>query len=305
MKVKFFSDYADPASLLQRFKANYDVYDDMISFTVGEDYDYAVAFNRSDEKIKDYVKVITVIQEPSWSEAHQYREFLAYSNYLIVHDANLFERTWNVKMQGHVIESPAFMFYHDRVDHSFFDGKEHFNKSKKLSMIVSAAGYDWANYQKRLNLVSKILESDLDIDLFGRGFSLLDSRYKGPLQFKHTGLLPYEYSIAIENSNERNYISEKFTDCVLCNTVPIYNGAPNISDVYDEKYFRKLDLDSADIIQDIKKIIKEKAPGTEPNKKIYSERYNLYTKLKEIIFEIDPRRELSHRDRHSNQDPTS
>lgn len=290
VKIKFFSDYTDSETLLNRFKANYSVYDDALTFTTGEDYDYAVTFNRSNEPIKNGAKIITVIQEPSFSEAHQYRTSFSMSDYLIVHDAELFESTWNVGIMGRVIESPSYMFYDDRVHHSFFNGTENLKKEKKLSMIVSSLSFRWGNYIKRLNLLGKILESDLDIDIYGRGFKIPDDRYKGELQYKHTGLLPYEYSIAIENSNEKNYISEKFTDCILCNTVPIYNGAPNVSEVYDERYFRKIDLNSPTIIEDIREIISHPAPGTKVNKEIYSNQYNLYTKLKEIIFEIDVER---------------
>lgn len=291
MKIKFFSDYTDSETLINRFRANYNVYDNDLDFTTGEDYDFAVTFNSSNERIKDGVKVITVIQEPSWSMAHYHRVFLAYSDYLIVHDAALFERTWDVKMLGRVIESPAYMFYHDKIDRSFFDGAEKVKKNRKLSIIMSSLNFTFGNYTKRLNLLVKILNSDLDIDIFGRGFNISDSRYKGELEYKHTGLLPYEYSIAIENSNEKNYISEKFVDCVLCNTVPVYYGAPNVSEVYEDRYFRKIDLDSPTIIEDIRNIISVPSPGTLPNKNIYTGRYNLYTKLKEIILEVDPKHE--------------
>lgn len=287
MKIKFFSDYADSESLLHRFIANYHVYDHALSFTTGNDYDFAVVFNRADEHIRQGAKVITVIQEPSFSEAHRYKNFLAYSDYLLLHDPDLFRQVWDVELFGKVIESPAYMFYDDRVDRSFFDGAEKIPKTRKLSMIVSALGFSRGNYRKRLRVLQRILNSDLDIDIYGRGFQINDPRYKGPLQFKYTGLLPYEYSIAIENSNEKNYISEKFVDCVLCNTVPIYNGAPNIKEVYDDRYFRTIDLESYSIIDDIKSIIASPAPGTLVNKDIYMQQYNLYAKLKEIIFEID------------------
>lgn len=289
MKIKFFSDYTDSQTLLDRFKANYEVYDDELGFTVDDDYDFAVAFNRADESLKPDTKIITVIQEPSFSEAHQYKSYLAYSDYLLIHDPALFEKTWEIELLGNVIESPSFMFYDDRIDHSFFDNSEAFKKEKKLSMIVSSLSFSRGNYLKRLNLLGKILGSDLDIDIYGRGFNIPDPRYKGELDFKYKGLLPYEYSIAIENSNEKNYISEKFVDCILCNTVPIYNGAPNVGEVYDERYFRKIDLDSPTIIEDIREIISLPAPGTFVNKEIYKKKYNLYTKLKEIIFEIDPK----------------
>lgn len=287
MKIKFFSDYTDSESLLNRFINNYDVYDKQITFTIDDDYDFAVAFNRADETIKKGTKLITVIQEPSFSEAHQYRSSLINSDYLIVHDADLFRRTWNVQFRGMVIESPSFMFYDDHIHHTFYDEASAFKKTRKLSMIVSSLNFSRGNYRKRLNLVGKILSSDLDIDLYGRGFSIADPRYKGALDYKYKGLLPYEYSIAIENSNEKNYISEKFVDCIMCNTVPIYNGAPNVADVYNQNYFRRLDLDSPTIINDIKVLISQPAPASDANKEIYQKRYNLYTKLKEIIFKID------------------
>ena len=287
MKVKFFSDYEVPEKLLQRFKANYDVYDNDIEFTINDDYDYAVAFNRGDGHHKPGTKLITVIQEPSFSEAFEQGDSLTNSDYLIVHDKDLFERVWKVKLGKYVIESPCFMFYHDRVRHNFYDDVENVKKNRKISMIVSSHHFNWGNYHKRLNVLDQILRSDLDIDIFGRGWRIPDERFKGELKFKHEGLLPYEYSIAIENSHEKNYISEKFFDCVLCNTVPIYNGAPNVSEVYDEKYFRKIDLDSPTIVEDIKKIIANPAPGAMVNKDIYCKKYNLYTKLKEIIFEMD------------------
>jgi|GEM_PF-3239729 len=287
MKVKFFSDYEVSEKLLSRFRANYDVYDNDIEFTIGNDYDYAVAFNRADGHYNNRAKLITVIQEPTFSEAFRRGNSLTNSDYLIVHDKELFERVWKVKLGRKVIESPSFMFYHDRVDHHFYDGVEKVKKDRKISMIVSSHHFQWGNYLKRLNVLMEILRSDLDIDIFGRGWNIPDDRYKGELEYKHIGLLPYEYSIAIENSHEKNYISEKFFDCVLCNTVPIYDGAPNVSEVYDERYFRKLDLDSSSIVADIKEIISQPSPGAIVNKQIYCEKYNLYTKLKEIIFEID------------------
>lgn len=288
MKVKFFSDYEVSEKLLQRFRANYDVYDDALEFTTGDDYDFAVAFNRADGHLKPGTKLITVIQEPTFSEAFEQGDSLTNSDYLIVHDKSLFEKVWKVKLGKKVIESPAFMFYHDRVDHHFYEGIENLKKDKKISMIVSAHHFKWGNYLKRINVLQQILLSDLDIDIYGRNWSIPDDRYKGQLEYKYTGLLRYEYSIAIENSHERNYISEKFFDCILCNTVPIYNGAPNIHEVYDERYFRTIDLDSPTIVDDIKGIIAQPSPGCLVNKEIYNKKYNLYTKLKEIIFEIDP-----------------
>ncbi|PWG80206.1 glycosyltransferase family 10 domain-containing protein [Pararcticibacter amylolyticus] len=285
MKIKFFADYDRSVNLLKRVIANYGADDDDLAFTTADDYDYAVVFNRTNEKLKGKAKIITVVQEPSFSDVHHNNPFLKYSDHLIVHDQALFENLHRYKLSKHVIESPSLMFYQDPVDRSFFRNTEDQHKERKISMIVSSLRFEVGNYGKRLRLLRRILSSDLDIDIFGRGFSIQDDRYKGELDYKLTGLLPYEYSIGIENSNEKNYVTEKFFDCSLCNTVPIYNGAPNIEEVYNEKYYRMIDLDAPDLVDQIKEIIKHPAPkaGRDNNKLIYFTKYNLYTRLKEII----------------------
>jgi len=282
MNLKFFSNYDHSENLLKRFKSNYIIDDDQLSFVTNNEYDVAVVFNGSNEWIKPSATIITVIQEPSWSPLPQ-RDFLINSDYLVVHDPELFERTHQIKLKGKVIESPSYLFYDDKVDRRFFNDSTLVVKEKKISMIVSALHYNIGNYGKRLNLLGKILESDLPIDIYGRGWNIPDLRYKGGLEFKYNGLLPYEYSIAIENSNEKNYITEKFVDCVICNTIPIYNGAPNINEVYDSRYFKTIDLDSPSIIDDLKSIIALPAPVSTVNKEIYFKSYNLYTKLKDIL----------------------
>lgn len=43
------------------------------------------------------------------------------------------------------------------------------------------------------------------------------------------------FHIAIENTRENNYFSEKVIDCFMTKTVPIYWGCPNIGGIFDEK----------------------------------------------------------------------
>lgn len=267
MITKFFSNYDTSEGLLKRFLANYPIWDNQLNFTIAEDYDYAVVFNNTSEFIRPDAKIITVIQEPSWSKAHENSRFLTQSNYLIVHDQALFEKAYG-KLGGEVIESPSYMFYNDRVDKSFFHYAASTKKVKKLSMIVSYLNKPTGIYQKRFALLNKIL----------------DKRFKGFIDYKFTGLLLYTYSIAIENSEEKNYITGKFVDCILCNTIPIYHGAPNIGEVYDNRYFKQIDLDSPRIIQDIKEIISQIPIYTSTNKSVYFESFNLYEKLKDIVF---------------------
>lgn len=50
---------------------------------------------------------------------------------------------------------------------------------------------------------------------------------------KSEGLAPYRFSVVIENSREKGYFSEKLIDALMCRTVPIYWGAPDIGDYFD------------------------------------------------------------------------
>jgi hypothetical protein len=43
----------------------------------------------------------------------------------------------------------------------------------------------------------------------------------------------FQFSIAIENSQQANYFTEKLVDCLITKTIPIYWGCPNISEYFD------------------------------------------------------------------------
>jgi hypothetical protein len=47
--------------------------------------------------------------------------------------------------------------------------------------------------------------------------------------------LDYQFSIAIENSRQLNYFTEKLLDCLITKTIPIYWGCPNISNWFDTR----------------------------------------------------------------------
>jgi len=43
------------------------------------------------------------------------------------------------------------------------------------------------------------------------------------------------FHVAVENSKHQNYFTDKIIDCFCTKTLPIYWGAPNIGDFYDER----------------------------------------------------------------------
>ena len=136
-------------------------------------------------------------------------------------------------------------------------------------------------------MLVKIFESDLDIDVYGRGWNIDDPRYKGYAEYKEDALRDYEFSIGIENSREDYYISEKITDCFMNNCVPIYDGCNLVHEFYNPKSFEKINIDSENVIEDIRKIISgsnEKYIDYVKESKIkYFTDYNIYTYLEKCI----------------------
>jgi hypothetical protein len=41
------------------------------------------------------------------------------------------------------------------------------------------------------------------------------------------------FSIIIENTQQKNYFTEKIVDCFLAKSIPLYWGCPNICDFFD------------------------------------------------------------------------
>jgi len=98
------------------------------------------------------------------------------------------------------------------------------SKTKACSLIASGK-QDLQGHKLRHQIVDWVREKGSDVDVLGRSFA--------PFELKQEGLLPYHYSVVIENVQETDYFTEKLLDCLLCNTLPIYWGAPNIGDYFD------------------------------------------------------------------------
>jgi hypothetical protein len=120
-------------------------------------------------------------------------------------------------------------------------------KTKPLSCIVSDLK-QLKGHRLRLKFVTKLQEELPQTDMFGKGINYISN--------KMDGLLPYRYSIAIENSSIPFYFTEKINDCFLAYTVPLYYGCKNISKFFPEKSFIPIDInDTTGTIKKIRDII--------------------------------------------------
>lgn len=117
-----------------------------------------------------------------------------------------------------------------------YEGFPDYPKSKLVSLISSNKGWT-EGHKRRLKWVEKFKDK---VDLYGRGFNEIAK--------KEDGLADYMFSIVIENDSYPTYFSEKLLDAFITDTIPVYYGAPDIGDHFEESGIIKLtedfDIDS-------------------------------------------------------------
>lgn len=118
-------------------------------------------------------------------------------------------------------------------------------KNKTISWITSNKTL-FPGHKQRIEFLEFINQSDLKIDIFGKGIAFIEDKWDG--------LAPYKYSLAIENSSSTNYWTEKISDCFLSYTLPIYYGCENLEDYFPKDSFIRIDItnpkQAVKIIQD-------------------------------------------------------
>lgn len=105
---------------------------------------------------------------------------------------------------------------------SVFDSGEIYPKTKLISMITSNKNM-CDGHRFRLEILNKYRDK---CDVFGKGINFIEN--------KKDGLKDYCFSIAIENGNYQNMITEKITDCFMTGTIPVYYGTDNIGDFFNK-----------------------------------------------------------------------
>ncbi len=283
-KVKFIANYDSDIniynSILNCFPLSEE---DKNLLTYRDDYEYLGIINgcnRNMQIIKE--KTVGFLQEPA-NNINYDRNLDKYCGSIYCQDKNMFNQYKGIQ------EHNLCMFYSN---HTFYQNDKFnnlsFDNRKKICIFVSSIFHPnnpkWTNhnYLKRHKLIQQILNSDLEIDIYGRGWDIKDERYKGSPINKHEILKNYQYSIAIENVCEQNYISEKFFDCILNDTMPIYYGCPNINDVFDENCYIPLKIENESIIDDLKKIISVDNRNKEAFLDAKQKYFNNFNPLKKI-----------------------
>ena len=138
-----------------------------------------------------------------------------------------------VQRSANTILSHGFLGWYFQQDYNDLKKLPVPGKTKDISCIASNLKY-LKGHRRRLNFLNILRERLPQTDLFGKGTRFLED--------KMDGLLPYRYSIAIENYSSPHYFTEKINDCFLAYTVPFYYGCKNIGQYFPGKSFISIDI---------------------------------------------------------------
>jgi hypothetical protein len=161
------------------------------------------------------------------------------------------------------------------------------HKTKKISLVTSNKVIT-DGHKKRLDFAYKLKDYfKNEIDLFGRGIKEFDNKWDV--------VAPYQYSIAIENDNCDDWLTEKFFDCHLAYTYPLYYGCPNAEKYFSAKSFSRINIDDFDdSIKTIENILADTNHYHDHVQFLESERikvlnnYNIFPLLVSYMDNMDP-----------------
>lgn len=105
-------------------------------------------------------------------------------------------------------------------------------------------------HDRRLDILECLAQRQ-EIDVFGSGWNNLDNLpfrweeklrrfsgvFRGPCDDKRETMRRYRFGIAYENTACPGYVTEKIVDCFVARNVPVYLGAPDISEFVPPESF--------------------------------------------------------------------
>jgi hypothetical protein len=310
IKIKLECWWTDTLSLNTRMIRQFVPSADLIDYSlVTENPDYTIVFGRTDwDKIEtSKEKTFYVSQEPLWSPNQPRDGIHDYCSKILISDKLEYPD------REEYIETLLPMFYAGRGENDHrkewdWSSKlkdKGYSKNKSVSIIVRKDTYSHynhlqnpntnkINYEERTNLGIE-LSKDNRIDVYGTYWVSNGENIKGEVWNKHVGLDDYKFSVACENTIQKNYISEKFWDAVLTNTIPIYLGCSNISElITDGCYISLNNMSMEEMVDKVKYIVDNESDLYEQYsdniKKLKKDffinpKYNIWERIKMLINE--------------------
>lgn len=207
--------------------------------------------------INDYKPKLTIPKENVIGLSHEPNQLLfnftdnkeIFINYVKQHISHYFIGDQQ-DLQHPFIEGQTFLL--NNKDDFYYKSKYNF-----CSIVISKKNQGF-NYKYRHDLVKAILQTDLPIDIYGYATESEEYKKYNDCRIKHSlewseknpfGTIPFEnykFHICIENIISNNYFSEKITNPLRSNIIPIYYGCKKI-----DNYFNSVIKLTGDINNDI------------------------------------------------------
>ena len=296
-KIKFECWWTSTESINQRMLDQFIFEEDLKKYEiVNSNPDYTIVFGRTnwDDLETPKEKTFYFSQEPLWSPNQPKDHIHNYCSKIFISDRRDYPN------REEYIETFIPMLYAGRGendtrpewDWSKKIKNKSFNKNKNLSIIVTKNGTQHSNQisNPETSTINYTLRTDLgielsknkNIDVYGTFWDNNGDNIKGEIWNKHIGLDEYKFSIACENTIQKNYISEKFWDVILTDTVPIYWGCSNINELIPDGCYISINgMNMDEMVTTIKSVIENES-------EIYNQYLNNIKKLKQDFF-INPK----------------
>lgn len=205
-----------------------------------------------DENIDYYV----IINHPKTSDKYVPERTIVFQMEPWVHDDT---KNWGVRTWGSWAKPDPTKFLDVRGRHTehhnnaFWQLELNYHQLLKLSYpekkdaiasICSSKYFDEGHIHRIDFLKFMDAKQDIHVDIYNIDNTHHFDGYKGPLTpyvDKSLGIVPYKYYFMAENNYERNFITEKLWEPILCETLCFYWGCPNVADHIDEQAFVQLD----------------------------------------------------------------
>lgn len=276
---------------------------------VNNNPDFTIVLGRTDwgrlETAKD--KTFYISQEPLWSPNEPKNDIHQYCSKILIADKRYYPD------RPEYIECLLPMLYAGRGESDYRSEwdwnntllNKTFQKNKPISIVVkkdyfstynslSKPGLSEIIYEKRTK-IAEFLSDNNQIDIYGNFWEKNNQNIKGEIWSKHIALDNYYFSLCMENTIQKNYISEKFWDAILVNTIPIYLGCININDYIENSNFIYLNDKSLIEIKDLTNNLLTNYQEEYKNRYnnivnlrylfFTDSRFNLWEKVKKIIYE--------------------
>lgn len=199
------------------------------------DYDFLVVINDVSRKLKSPAETLACADEHTLLVTTEPPTITRYGNAFsrqfhsvltthpesaLPHPNRIYSQTGNLWFNGHSSSELQSLPFSE--------------KSELISTVCSSKQQKHTLHEQRLSFTEWLCGKLPELQRFGHGYKRLADKY--------SALDPFRFHLAIENWVGAHHWTEKFSDPILSECLPLYYGCPNISDYFPAEAFVSIDI---------------------------------------------------------------